>query len=50
MKELIKDIIVYSLMGFFTFFMSYFGWQLAQIVRDVVKREARKEQFEYQTQ
>ena len=48
--ELIKDIIVYSLMGFFTFFMSYFGWRLAQIVRDVVRREVRKEHFEYQTQ
>lgn len=48
--DLIKDIIVYSLMGFFTFFMSYFGWRLAQIVKDIVRREVRKEHFEYQTQ
>ncbi len=48
--ELIKDIIVYSLMGFFTFFMSYFGWRLAQMVKDVVQREVRKEHLDYQTQ
>ncbi len=47
--ELIKDIIVYSLMGFFTFFRSYFGWRLAQIVKDVFRIEVRKEHLEYQT-
>lgn len=48
--DLMRDIIVYSLMGFFTFFMSYFGWRLAQIVKDVVQREVKKEHFEYQIQ
>ncbi|MDH7517336.1 MAG: hypothetical protein QHH19_03230 [Candidatus Thermoplasmatota archaeon] len=46
--EFIKDIFVYSLMGFFTFFMSYFGWRLAQIVGEFVKKGVKKEHFEYQ--
>jgi hypothetical protein len=34
--ELLKNIIVYSIMGFFTFFMGYLGWILAQDVLDIV--------------
>jgi len=48
--DLIKNIIVYSLLGFFTFFMSYFGWLLAQFVKDAVRREVRKDNFDYQLQ
>lgn len=34
--EPLKNIIIYSIMGFFTFFMGYLGWILAQDVLDIV--------------
>ena len=34
--ESLKNIIIYSIMGFFTFFMGYLGWILAQDVIDIV--------------
>jgi hypothetical protein len=34
--EILKNIIIYSIMGFFTFFMGYLGWILARDVLDIV--------------
>ena len=34
--ESIKNIIVYSVSGFFTFFMGYFGWMFARGVSEIV--------------
>jgi hypothetical protein len=34
--ESIKNIVVYSIIGFFTFFMGYLGWILARDVLDMV--------------
>ena len=34
--EQIKNIIVYSVSGFFTFFMGYFGWMFARSVSEIV--------------
>jgi hypothetical protein len=34
--EPLKNIIIYSIMGFFTFFMGYIGWILAHDVLDIV--------------
>ncbi|MBU0497325.1 MAG: hypothetical protein KKC68_00345 [Candidatus Thermoplasmatota archaeon] len=35
-NESITNIIVYSVMGFFTFFMGYFGWMFAQSIMEIV--------------
>lgn len=34
--EQIRNIVVYSVSGFFTFFMGYFGWMFARSVLEVV--------------
>ncbi len=34
--EQIRNIIVYSVSGFFTFFMGYFGWMFARSVSEIV--------------
>ena len=34
--EQIRNIIVYSVSGFFTFFMGYFGWMFARSVTEIV--------------
>ena len=34
--ELLKNIIIYSIIGFFTFFMGYIGWILARDVLEIV--------------
>lgn len=43
--ESLKNIIVYSIMGFFTFFMGYLGWILARDFLVIVsgKKDARNE-------
>ena len=34
--EQIRNIVVYSVSGFFTFFMGYFGWMFARSVSEIV--------------
>ena len=34
--EQVRNIIVYSVSGFFTFFMGYFGWMFARSVSEIV--------------
>jgi len=34
--ELLRNIVIYSIIGFFTFFMGYIGWILAQDVLEIV--------------
>jgi hypothetical protein len=34
--ELLRNIVVYSIIGFFTFFMGYIGWILARDVLEIV--------------
>ena len=34
--EQIKNIVLYSVSGFFTFFMGYFGWMFARSVSEIV--------------
>ena len=34
--EQIRNIILYSVSGFFTFFMGYFGWMFARSVSEIV--------------
>lgn len=34
--ETLKNIVIYSIMGFFTFFMGYLGWILARDVLVIV--------------
>jgi len=43
--ESLKNIVIYSIMGFFTFFMGYLGWILARDVLMIVfdKKHARNE-------
>jgi len=43
--ELLKNIVIYSIMGFFTFFMGYLGWILASDVLHIVsgKRNTHNE-------
>jgi drug/metabolite transporter (DMT)-like permease len=45
----IKNIIGYSITGFFTFFMGYFGWILAQGVIDILsgKQQESVNEFSY---
>ena len=35
-NEFITNIVVYSVTGFFTFFMGYFGWMFARSVMEIV--------------
>jgi hypothetical protein len=37
--ESLKNIVVYSIIGFFTFFMGYLGWILARDVLEIVSRK-----------
>jgi hypothetical protein len=43
--ESLKNIVIYSIMGFFTFFMGYIGWILASDVLEMVsgKKNAQNE-------
>ena len=41
----ISQIIVYSVSGFFTFFMGYFGWMFARNVLHLVSGKKPKEEF-----
>lgn len=43
--ESLKNIVIYSIMGFFTFFMGYLGWILARDVLVMVsdRRHSRNE-------
>ncbi len=43
--ESLKNIVIYSIMGFFTFFMGYIGWILARDVLVIVsgKKNAHNE-------
>lgn len=41
----IKDIVVYSVMGFVTFFMGYFGWWVACMVRKTVSHKKLNDDF-----
>jgi len=44
--EQIRNIIVYSVSGFFTFFMGYFGWMFARSVSEIVSgKKAPKDGF-----
>jgi hypothetical protein len=43
--ESIKNIIVYSVTGFFTFFMGYFGWMFARSVMEIVSGKEQKDDF-----
>ena len=44
-NETIRDIVVYSIMGFVTFFMGYFGWLIARTVQEVVSAKKPKDNF-----
>lgn len=44
--ESIRNTIMYSIMGFFTFFMSYFGWWFACTVRELVSRAQVKDDMQ----
>jgi RsiW-degrading membrane proteinase PrsW (M82 family) len=44
-NEPIRDIVVYSIMGFVTFFMGYFGWRVAQMLREAVINKKPKDDF-----
>ena len=39
------DIFIYSFMGFITFFMGYFGWRFAQMLRELVKGKKVNDSF-----
>jgi hypothetical protein len=43
--ESLKNIVIYSIIGFFTFFMGYIGWILARDVLEIVsgKKNAKNE-------
>ncbi len=44
--ESITQILVYSITGFFTFFMGYFGWEFARSVSEIMSgRQSRKDEF-----
>jgi hypothetical protein len=40
----LRDIVSYSVMGFVTFFMGWFGWELAKDIRNIAfgERESKK--------
>jgi len=45
-NESITNIVVYSVTGFFTFFMGYFGWMFARNVVEMIGgKELKKEDF-----
>ena len=41
--EQIRNIVVYSVSGFFTFFMGYFGWMFARSVSEIVSGKKLQE-------
>jgi hypothetical protein len=41
--ELLKNIVIYSIIGFFTFFMGYIGWILARDVLEIVSGKKNKQ-------
>ena len=46
-NESIKNIVVYSVTGFFTFFMGYFGWMFARNVMEIVSgKQLKKDEFQ----
>ena len=45
-NESLTNIIVYSVTGFFTFFMGYFGWMFARSVMEMVNgKEMKQDDF-----
>ena len=45
-NDSIRDIVVYSVTGFFTFFMGYFGWMFARSVMEIVSgKTIQKDEF-----
>ena len=44
-NELVQNIVVYSVTGFFTFFMGYFGWMFARSVMEIVGGKPRRDDF-----
>jgi len=45
-NESVTNIVVYSITGFFTFFMGYFGWMFARsIVEFISGKEPKKDDF-----
>jgi len=45
-NESIRSIVVYSVTGFFTFFMGYFGWMFARSVMEIVSgKKLKKDGF-----
>ncbi|MEF8848374.1 MAG: hypothetical protein V5A68_04495 [Candidatus Thermoplasmatota archaeon] len=45
-ESYIQAIIGYSITGFFTFFMGYFGWILAQSVIEILKGEDKNNNYQ----
>ena len=45
-NESLTNIIVYSVIGFFTFFMGYFGWMFARSVMEMVSgKQLKQDEF-----
>lgn len=44
-SQSIRDVVVYSIMGFVTFFMGYFGWRVAQVLRETIVSKRPKDDF-----
>ena len=44
-NELVQNIVIYSVTGFFTFFMGYFGWMFARSVMEIVGGKPRRDDF-----
>ena len=42
-NEFITNIVVYSVTGFFTFFMGYFGWMFARSILEIMSGKQLKE-------
>jgi hypothetical protein len=44
-NEFITNIVVYSITGFFTFFMGYFGWMFAKNVMEMFSGHQHHDEF-----
>lgn len=44
-NDVVQNIVVYSVTGFFTFFMGYFGWMFARSVMEIVSGKQLKDDF-----
>lgn len=44
-NEFVTNIVVYSITGFFTFFMGYFGWMFAKSVVEMFSGEKPQDDF-----